>query len=452
VADTGNDARDAADSLSDAAHDANADDASGDTGKQDADGSDAGHSDAGESDAGAPDPCATPVPRAPIVGVELSTTVFVGRPALPAAERPELPTAVDDFSDYRAAFAFGDDPTGRADGELTSGSPTFTPTGDNLLAWSVFLFFENGGGEAIIVPTLDDIPTADELAQLESLSHGGLLVVPGLSAASSDRARRDGFNSVESALNSPSNKGFFFIGDLPTGLTISAITASTGGSSIPASPLGLHHDRAALYHPWLEVTSALDSSQSATVPPSGAVAGVVARTDRDRGIWKAPAGVGADLRSIQGLAQSFDDNDINMLTQTEINALRVVNGEAVVWGARTRESTSLEWKYMSTRRLAMHVEESIDRGTEWAAFETNDAALWSKLESDVQNFLMGLWTSGAFQGATTDESYFARVDATTTTSADIANGVANIMVGIAALRPAEFIILSIERPAGTCVE
>ncbi len=401
-----------------------------------------------EADPEEPDPCENPTSPAPITGVDISTAIFVGRPALPPAESPSTPTPISDFDEYRAAFAYGADTTGRADGELSSGgSASFTATGENLLAWSVFLFFENGGDEAIVVPTADDVPTSADLAPLEQLSTGGLLVVPGLASADTDRARRDGFNRLESALNSEHNEDIFFIGDLPAGTPASAVEESS-----LVSPLDLHHERVALYHPWLEVTSAVDSAQSASIPPSGAVAGIVARTDRERGIWKAPAGPEADIRSIQGLAQRFDTSETDTLNQNEVNTLRVLDGETVVWGGRTRQASSPEWKYVSTRRLAMHVEQSIYAGTEWAAFQPNDDTLWSTLESETQDFLHDLWSRGGLQGTTESEAYFARVDATTTTSADINDGNAVIQLGIASERPAEFNVLQIDIPAGTCVE
>ncbi len=388
-------------------------------------------------DAGEPDPCANPSSPAPIVGVDLSTTIFVGRPALPASQRPSGPTPVSDFDDYRAAFASASDTTGRVD----SGG-----MGENLLAWSVYLYFQNGGSEAIIVPTADDVPTDADLAKLAGLDAGGLLVVPGVSSADTEQARTDGANRVEVALEADGNEDLFFVGDLPEGLPLSALDDTT-----PPAPLGLQHDRAALYYPWLTVTSAAASNQTTNVPPAGAVAGIVARTDRDKGVWKSPAGLDADIRAVQGLAQTFDDTDTSTLTQHNINALRVMQGQPVVWGARAHQSTSLEFRYVPVRRLVMHVEESILEGTRWARFYPNDATTWADLHTHTDNFLEDLFRRGAFQGATHDDAYFVKVDQTTTTAADIAAGRANIVFGIAPIRPAEFVVRTIPVSTGTCV-
>ncbi|MGM0556826.1 MAG: phage tail sheath family protein [Myxococcota bacterium] len=389
-----------------------------------------------------PDLCDSPTSRAAIDGVDLSGAIFLGQPALPAVDYPTEPTQVESFLDYREQFAFDADETGRADGSLDAG--TFVPSGDNALAWSVQMYFANGGALATIVPTANDVPSDADLAKVTALD-GGLLVVPGLGSAA-ERERRDGFERIEVALNAEENADLFFVGDAPAGATTADLNASS-----PLPYVGFRDDRAALYVPWLEVTSAANASTSVDIPPAGAVAGIFARTDRDRGIWKSPAGVSADIRGIQGLVQTIDDADLDTWNVAQVNPLRVVDGEPVVWGARTRQANTPEWKYVPIRRLATYIERSILHGTRWAAFKPNDETLWSNLAASTDNFLNGVWRAGGLQGVRAEDAYFVRVDRTTITTADIDAGRAVIELGFAPLKPAEFVILRIEVPAGVCL-
>lgn len=431
VNDAGTDARDTVDSLDTA----DATEATADA----ADATDTADTAPDSADAGL---CGDPTTRAPIVGVDLSGAIFVGRPALPAADRPTSATEVRSASDYRRYFSFDADSTGLADGSVQGGS--FIPSGNNALAWSVQMFFANGGARATIVPTANDVPSADDLARAGELD-GGLLVVPGLASAG-EQARRDGLGRIEVALNEPDNDDLFFIGNPPAAASTDDLSATN-----PPPYVSFHDDRAALYVPWLEVTSAVDTSTTTSIPPAGAVAGIYARTNVVRGIWKSPAGLGAGIRGIQGLGQPIADSELDTWNQAQINPMRLLEGEAVVWGARTRQLNNPDWTLVATRRLAMYIEKSIRQGTSWAAFEANDQTLWSRLEASADNFLNGIWRAGGLQGATVDDAYFVRVDHTTTTPDDIDDGIAVIQLGFAALRPAEFIVLRIEVPAGVCL-
>jgi phage tail sheath protein FI len=175
------------------------------------------------------------------------------------------------------------------------------------------------------------------------------------------------------------------------------------------------------------------------------IAGLYARTDRERGVWKAPAGTDAVLTGVTGLTLPINDAENGTLNPLAINALRSFPAKGIVaWGARTLAGTDAfasEWKYVSIRRLALFLEESIDRGTRWVAFEPNAEPLWAQIRLNVGAFLHNLFRAGAFQGTTDREAYFVRCDAQTTTQADIDRGLVNVEVGFAPLRPAEFIIL-----------
>jgi phage tail sheath protein FI len=178
----------------------------------------------------------------------------------------------------------------------------------------------------------------------------------------------------------------------------------------------------------------------------------MARTDAQRGVWKAPAGIDAAVNGVQGLSVSLTDAENGDLNQLGINCLRSfpVAGR-VVWGARTlrgADQLADEYKYVPVRRLALFIEESLYRGTQWVVFEPNDEPLWSQVRLNLGAFMHGLFRQGAFQGTTPRQAYLVKCDRETTTQADINLGVVNILVGFAPLRPAEFVIIRIQQLAG----
>ncbi len=186
----------------------------------------------------------------------------------------------------------------------------------------------------------------------------------------------------------------------------------------------------------------------ATLPPSGAVAGLVAQVDRTRGVWKAPAGEA--LRGVARPAVAVDDAfqealNVDPASGKSVNAIRSFTGRGtLVWGARTLAGNDSEWRYVNVRRLALFLEQSLDAGTQWAVFEPNDANTWGRLKAAVENFLLGLWRQGALQGAKPEQAFFVAVGlGQTMTQDDIDNGRLIVQVGFAPLRPAEFVILRI---------
>jgi phage tail sheath protein FI len=209
---------------------------------------------------------------------------------------------------------------------------------------------------------------------------------------------------------------------------------------------------AALYFPRLLESDPLRDGQTDSFVPCGAVAGIMARTDSARGVWKAPAGLDAAINGIQGFTVNLNDAENGMLNPLGINCLRAfpVNGR-VVWGARTlRGADQLgdEYKYVSVRRTALFIEESLYRGTQWVVFEPNDEPLWSQIRLNVGAFMNGLFRQGAFQGKTPAEAYFVKCDKETTPQNDINLGIVNIVVGFAPLKPAEFVIVKLQQIAG----
>ena len=213
-------------------------------------------------------------------------------------------------------------------------------------------------------------------------------------------------------------------------------------------------DHAAIYFPRLLIPDPLQSNKLEAFAPCGAVAGVISRTDAARGVWKAPAGIDASLQGVIGLEingspGTLTDDIVGGLNPLGINCLRAlpVVGH-VVWGSRTLEGADAfasQWKYTPVRRLALYIEESLYRGTQWVVFEPNDEPLWAQIRLNVGSFMQTLFRQGAFQGSTPKDAYFVQCNSQTTTQTDIDNGVVNILVGFAPLKPAEFVVLQIQQ-------
>lgn len=201
---------------------------------------------------------------------------------------------------------------------------------------------------------------------------------------------------------------------------------------------------AALYHPWVRVSTlnpGADGGATPTtisVPPSGAVAGIYARSDSERGVHTAPAN--EVLRGITELAASLSDVEQEVLNPEGVNALRSFPGRGMrVWGARTMSSDP-EWRYVPVRRLAIFLEHSIERSTQWAVFEPNDERLWAAMRSTVGDFLMSIWQSGGLPGDKPEDAFFVRCDRSTMTQDDLDKGRLVCLVGYAPVSPAEFVV------------
>jgi len=208
----------------------------------------------------------------------------------------------------------------------------------------------------------------------------------------------------------------------------------------------------AIYFPRIKQPDPKLDSQIETFVPSGIIAGIMARTDAQRGVWKAPAGIDASLNGVAGLQIDLPDLENGQLNPLGINCLRTfpVYGR-VVWGARTLRGADVaadEYKYVPVRRLALFLEESLYRGLKWVVFEPNDEPLWAQIRLNVGAFMHDLFRQGAFQGTTPREAYFVKCDKETTTQNDVDKGIVNIVVGFAPLKPAEFVIIKIQQMAG----
>lgn len=239
----------------------------------------------------------------------------------------------------------------------------------------------------------------------------------------------------------------FYIVDAPEGFNTPAAIRSwlEGTTGAP------RHRNLALFYPRTRIPNPLDEYRLRSIGPSGTIAGLFARTDSARGVWKAPAGTEASLPNVAELEYTLTDAENGSLNPLAINCLRTfpVYG-TISWGSRTldgADARASEWKYIPVRRLALFLEESLFRGTQWVVFEPNDEPLWAQIRLNIGAFMHNLFRQGAFQGSTPQQAYFVKCDSETTTQNDINNGIVNIIVGFAPLRPSEFVIISIQQIA-----
>jgi hypothetical protein len=331
-------------------------------------------------------------------------------------------------------------PTGVAAfiGEVTRGPRTKAVAVDSLAAFekafgrgsilhtAVFLFFQNGGERAVVVRTRDDSLKAffQALNALDEVEDVNLLCLPDVGAHDPDKL-------VKALETCAGRRAFLLVDPDPAWSGVSEVISGLPG-------LGISGPNAALYFPRLQ-------GSGAGIPPGGAVAGVIARTDREQGVWKAPAGLEADLRGVRRLAVPVGTTLIEQLNPLGVNCLREdLPAGPLVWGARTLAGNDSEWKYIPVRRTALFIEESIERGTKWVVFEPNDEPLWVQLRASVEDFLFDLFRQGAFQGAKPEEAFFVKCDRSTMTDADVIGGRVNLLVGFAPLKPAEFVLITLE--------
>jgi len=359
-----------------------------------------------------------------IAGVPTSTAAFVGATQAGPVAAPLL---VHSFAEFEAQF-----------GALAAEMP---------LGYAVQQYFANGGRDALIArvvpsgPTLTDADLSSPALKaqkrglwlLDYAEHFNILCIPPL-ARSADVGRA----TLDAAVAYAASRRAMVIVDPPAAWT-AAPTRSDVTALAGASP------NAALYYPRLQAADPLRGNQLASFAPCGTVAGIYARTDASRGVWKAPAGVEARLLGVQGLGAALSDAQLSALNAMGVNGLRVLSGAIVLWGARTLAGgdTVDPFKFVPLRRLDLFIEDSITRGLQSAVFEPNGPSLWERIRASVADFLLGLFRQGALQGDKPEEAFFVRCDASTMTQHDIDQGTIKLVVGFAPLRPAEFVIIGI---------
>lgn len=202
---------------------------------------------------------------------------------------------------------------------------------------------------------------------------------------------------------------------------------------------------AALYYPWIKIYDML-TEKIILAPLSGQIAGIYARSDTERGVHKAPAN--EVVRGAMGVEIKISKGEQDILNPLGIDCIRPFPGRGIrVWGARTISSDPL-WKYINVRRLFLYLEESIEVGTQWVVFEPNDQKLWARVRQTITNFLTRVWKDGALMGLTPEEAFFIKCDRTTMTQDDIDNGRLIVLIGVAPVKPAEFVIFRIAQWTG----
>ncbi len=294
---------------------------------------------------------------------------------------------------------------------------------------------------------LGDSTLKTGLYALDLVDRFDLLCIPPMKRGTTGGAGYDISNAIwQAALAYCKKRRAMLIVDPPAQWdTVSEVT-----SGIDAT--GLRDENAVFFFPRVLATDPLTNGIQDQFVPSGAVAGVIARTDAERGRWKAPAGADARLIGVSGFAARLTDAETGSLNPLGINVLKAMPGAGnVVWGARTMrgdDRLASDWKYLPVRRTALFIEESLYGGTQWAVFEPNDESLWGQIRLNVGAFMHQLFRQGAFQGAKPSEAYFVKCDRETTTQDDINQGVVNIVVGFAPLKPAEFVVIKLQQMAG----
>lgn len=286
--------------------------------------------------------------------------------------------------------------------------------------------------------TISDTEHRDAFPLLDSLDDVSLIAVPG----------RGSPYMVTEGMNYCANRSLsdcFFIGDMAPD------DDEVGDAQDFVNDVSLKNSYGAVYMPWLLAIDPTGvSADPIPVPPSGYVVGMYAKTDANRGVWKAPAGIETALAGSSGLISNLTDaqhGDLNV-DPYNVNVIRQFkNAGRVIWGARTISSDP-EYRYVPVRRMAIMLRVSLYRGTQWVVFEPNDEPLWAQIRLNVGAFMHGLFRQGAFQGKSPKEAYLVKCDAETTTQNDINQGIVNIIIGFAPLKPAEFVMIKIQQLAG----
>jgi phage tail sheath protein FI len=324
--------------------------------------------------------------------------------------------------------------------ELAPGTTSYTPT-------------KKEGEELTSVPLSSPLSIAidfqhvfDDDSSLEKVSIFNLMVLPGVTS-----------NTVLSEALIFSEKKRAILnkdpppppGDDTTGGAYFQLVEDHINTNAPRAP------NSALYFPYIKSNDP-ETGETIELPPAGAVTGIFARTDLNRGVWKAPAGLETTILGTSGVvpAGEMSDQRQGTLNQIAVNCLRSFPGVGtVVFGARTSvgadaNTSQQQWKYVPVRRMTLFLEQTLYNNLGWVVFEPNDEPLWTAIRNSIEAFMLGLFRQGAFQGSKPSEAFQVKCDNQTTTQADIDNGIVNIVVAFAPLKPAEFVIIKIAQLAG----
>ncbi len=381
---------------------------------------------------------------------DVRTTDAALNPAGPISSVEVLPSLVDDIAPLlKLGLVNG--------GHEQKGAALLRPTpgeyhlGDNTLGGAVVSVTAGADGD----PPRDLDYVGDEAAgtglhALDKVTDVSIIAIPGVGSKQVVGAGF-GYCTNRTLLDC------FYIADLggspetdPTFRNDVPLVTTPTGARDYVRGLPTKNDYGAIYFPWVDSPDpiGLGKNPTRTLPPSGFVAGMYARIDSRRGVFKAPAGTETNLSGVLGLAAQIGDTEQDFLNPIGINVIRSFPASGtVIWGARTLSSDSA-WRYVPVRRMAIFLRVSIYNGIQYAVFEPNDEDLWASLRLTIGAFMLTQYRAGAFQGSSPDKAFFVKCDGTTTTQADIDNGVVNILVGFAPLKPAEFVVLKLSQKAG----
>ena len=326
-------------------------------------------------------------------------------------------------------------------GGVTTNVAAYTPSIPGaVLAQLVGTTGADGTAPTSGTPYIGDELAGTGLFALAHVDLFNLLVLP-------DKVATDTSAVMSAAMTYCELRRAFLIVDLPT--TVDTLQKAQTWIADSATPKSAN---AAAYFPRLEIPDPMQGYRAVPMASGGTIAGLYARIDASRGVWKAPAGTEATLRGPTGVAVPLNDPEQGTLNPLGLNVTRALPVYGIVaWGARTLEGAdqlASQWKYVPVRRLALYIEESLFRGTKWAVFEPNDEPLWAQLRLSVGSFMHDLFRQHAFEGASPRQAYLVKCDGETTTQSDIDKGIVNILVGFAPLKPAEFVVIQITQLAG----
>ncbi len=388
----------------------------------------------------------------PIAGVGTSTAGFVGivpdsvqLPA-PLKGQPGKFTTVTvapapagevklitNWSEY--VKTFGDLVGAEQATGTAAAAPIIIDAGYRALAHAVFGFFNNGGTRCYVVRVASDVGLSAALQAFAAVDEIAIVAIPGVTVKADQEAIIDHCESLKDR--------FAILDGVQTAADFTKPSIQTAKDSVYS----------AIYFPWIKVFDPSEKLMNPTgdggifVGPSGHIAGVYARVDTERGVHKAPANEG--IRGALDLKYRLTKADQDGLNPSGVNVIRDFTGNIKVWGARTMGGdANLDYKYVPVRRLLIYLEESIDEGTQWVVFEPNDPALWAKITRNVGAFLTNVWRAGALFGTTPEEAFFVKCDAETNPPELRDLGQVITLIGVAPVRPAEFVIFRISQWTG----
>jgi hypothetical protein len=337
----------------------------------------------------------------------------------------------------RAGYAEGDE-----------ASPFLRP-GSNIDGLGVVQPWQlQGGDDGPPVGDTDYIGNADlktGLHALDDVTDVNFVAIPGI-ASPGVVSQAVGYCSIR--------RDCVFIADSPGKTTKDTpITDPSHVADFLSNKITTKTSYGAFYYPWMLVSDAVGAGKNPTrfVPPSGFVAGMYARIDNTRGVWKAPAGTEANVIGPLDLEYSVTDSEQDILNPIGVNCIRHFPASGlIIWGARTMGTLSdPEWRYIPVRRYAIYLEQSIYRGTQWAVFEPNDQRLWAALTANISDFMMGEFRQGALAGTTPQQAFAVKCDADLNPDSEVNAGRVNMEVKFAPLKPAEFVIIRISQKVQT---